>query len=145
MLFVIREEKGLKVEGLKLEGLKVGRARGQAVRLYPLAIFSISAFCFQNLPSAMPIWTSSIFSKFASAHSAFSFYLSGFFLGEADELGRPERDFVGVEREQGFGGTILEGRDDLGHGIEHAVRHWPGHWGDEGVGNFHGVGVGVIG
>ena len=54
----------------------------------------------------------------------------GFFFGETHELGRCERDLVRVEREQGFGGPILEGRNDLRHGVEHALRHWPGHGGD---------------
>jgi hypothetical protein len=38
-----------------------------------LALTPRSAFSFQHLPSAMPVWTSSLFSKLASAHSAFSF------------------------------------------------------------------------
>lgn len=62
----------------------------------------------------------------------------GVFLGETDELGFPERDFVGVECEQGFAGTVLEGGDDLGHGFEHAFRHWPWHGGEDGAGDFHG-------
>ena len=59
------------------------------------------------------------------------------FLGEADELGCLERDFVRIEREQGLGGTILESRDDLGHGIEHAERHGPRHVGDDDAFDFH--------
>lgn len=58
-------------------------------------------------------------------------------LGETNELGRSERDFVRVEREQGLGGAIPEGRDDLGHGIEHAERHRPWHGGDGDGFDFH--------
>jgi hypothetical protein len=61
----------------------------------------------------------------------------GFLFSEADELGFPERDLVRVEREQGFAGAILEGRDDLGHGVEHAFGHWSWHGGDDGAGYFH--------
>ena len=35
--------------------------------------------------------------------------------------------------------VILEGRDDLGHGIEHALRHRSGHGCDSGFGYFHFV------
>ena len=67
---------------------------------------------------------------------------AGLFFGEADEFGFVERDLVGVEGEQGFAGAILEGRDDLGHGVEHAFGHWAGHGGDGGAGDFHSeVGV----
>ena len=61
----------------------------------------------------------------------------GFFFGETDELGFVERDFIRVKREQGFGGSILEGRDDLRHGVEHALGHWSWHGSDGGVGDFH--------
>ena len=63
-----------------------------------------------------------------------------FLLGETHELGLPERDFVWVERQQGFGGAILEGRDDLGHGVEHALWHRPWHGGDGDGFDFHLVG-----
>ena len=66
----------------------------------------------------------------------------GFVFGESDELGGVERDFVGVEREQGLGGPVLKRGDDLGHGIEHALWHRPGHGCDDGAGDFHS---GVIG
>ena len=36
-----------------------------------------------------------------------------FFLSQTNELGFLERDFVRIEREQGFAGTILESRDDF--------------------------------
>ena len=56
-----------------------------------------------------------------------------FLLGETNEFGCSTRDFVRIEREQNFSGPVLEGRNDLGHGVEHAERHGPGHGGDEGV------------
>ena len=57
--------------------------------------------------------------------------------GESHELRCPEHDFVRVKGEQGFGGPILEGCDDFGHGVEHANRHRPRHGGDDGLGDFH--------
>ena len=63
----------------------------------------------------------------------------GLFLCEPGELGRLERDFFGVEREQCPGGAVLEGRDDFGHAIEHAQRHGPGQRGDGGAEDSHGV------
>lgn len=66
----------------------------------------------------------------------------GFLFSEAYELGFPERNFIRVEREQGFTGAIFEGRDDLGHGVEHAFGHWPGQGIDDDAGDFHnGIGI----
>ena len=62
----------------------------------------------------------------------------GFLLGEPGEFGRLERDLVGVEGEQRLGGAVLEGGDDLGHGVEHPQRHGPRHWGDGGGDDLHG-------
>jgi hypothetical protein len=56
-----------------------------------------------------------------------------------------EGQLVRVEREQSLGGASGEGRDDLGHGIEHGFRHGPGHGGDVDVGDVHGLGFGVVG
>ncbi|MBU6326795.1 MAG: hypothetical protein KGQ89_04125, partial [Verrucomicrobia bacterium] len=63
------------------------------------------------------------------------------FFGEAGELGFFERDFIGVEREQGFGGTILECRDAFGHGIERAFWHRPWHGVDGDFFDLHVDGV----
>ena len=65
--------------------------------------------------------------------------------GETHELGFPERDCVGEEREQGFSGAILESRDDFGHGIEHAERHRSGHGGDGDGFDFHKGWLCVVG
>ena len=64
--------------------------------------------------------------------------------GKPDELGGVEGDFVGVEREQGFGGPVLERGDDLGHGIGHALWHRPGHGCDDGADDFHGMVRGMV-